>query len=86
MRKFIEMEMEKRRRGSKRASDADAAEGANNYLSPEDAALASLPAHLKSSHSKKNEEMLSSQMLSGIPEVKSHKNYKMISAEFSDIR
>ena len=29
----------------------------------------SLPEHLRKSHSKKNEEMLSSQMLSGIPEV-----------------
>ena len=39
------------------------------YVSPEEQALLSLPEHLSKSHSKKNEEMLSSQMLSGIPEV-----------------
>jgi hypothetical protein len=40
-----------------------------NYLSPEDRALLSLPEHLKKAQTKKSEEMLSSQMLSGIPEV-----------------
>ena len=39
------------------------------YVSPEEQALLSLPELLSKSHSKKNEEMLSSQMLSGIPEV-----------------
>jgi len=77
MRKFIEKEMEKRRRGSRPAgsmanTDATEEEGAvgaaKTYMSPEDLALASLPTHLKTSTSK-NEEMLSSQMLSGIPEV-----------------
>ena len=77
MRKFIEKEMEKRRRGSRPAgsvatTDATEEEGAGGaaktYMSPEDLALASLPTHLKTSTSK-NEEMLSSQMLSGIPEV-----------------
>ena len=69
MRRFIEMEMDKRRRGSGRPGPDDPSEAQNTYMSPEDAALSSLPAHLKSSMSKKSEEMLSSQMLSGIPEV-----------------
>jgi len=70
MRRFIEIEMEKRRMKGSRGRDAnETGETESTYLSPEDAALASLPAHLKSSHTKKNEEMLSSQMLSGIPEV-----------------
>lgn len=43
--------------------------GSKGYLTPEEAALAELPDHLKASTGQKNEEMLSSQMLSGIPEV-----------------
>ena len=39
------------------------------YLSPEEQALMSLPEYLKKTQTKKSEEMLSSQMLSGIPEV-----------------
>merc|ERR1711937_68204 len=65
MQKFIEKEMEKRR-GKRQDSDPNEHE---KYLTPEEAALLSLPDHLKKSQSKKNEEMLSSQMLSGIPEV-----------------
>lgn len=64
MRKFIEIEMKKRR-----GNDQDAEEFSDKYMSPEERALMSLPEHLKKSHSKKNEEMLSSQMLSGIPEI-----------------
>lgn len=57
MRKFIEKEMEKRRRGSRPAgsvatTDATEEEGAKTYMSPEDLALASLPTHLKTSTSK----------------------------------
>ena len=64
MRKFIEIEMKKRRGNDQEHDDLS-----NKYMSPEEKALMSLPEHLKKSHSKKNEEMLSSQMLSGIPEV-----------------
>lgn len=39
------------------------------YLTPEDAAILSLPKHLRENYSKKSEEMLSNQMLNGIPEV-----------------
>ncbi|KOB71429.1 Uncharacterized protein OBRU01_10533 [Operophtera brumata] len=39
------------------------------YLSPEEAALLSLPDHLRVSSTHRSEEMLSNQMLSGIPEV-----------------
>ena len=64
MRKFIEIEMKKRR-----GNNQDQEETGDKFLTPEDKALMSLPEHLKKSHSKKNEEMLSSTMLSGIPEV-----------------
>lgn len=49
--------------------DAGEAESSHKYLSPEDAALLSLPAHLSQTSSQRSEEMLSNQMLSGIPEV-----------------
>lgn len=39
------------------------------YLSPEEAALLSLPEHLRISSTHRSEEMLSNQMLNGIPEV-----------------
>ena len=65
MRKFIETEVEKRRG---KPDDHGSNEGPA-YLSPEELALMSLPEHLKKSQTKKSEEMLSSQMLSGIPEV-----------------
>ena len=68
MRRFIEQEMEKRRRGAGK-DDPNATDAAPKYMTPEEAALASLPAHLKRSAGQKSEEMLSSQMLSGIPEV-----------------
>lgn len=64
MRKFIESELEKRRGKSDDRGANDSV-----YVSPEDRALMSLPEHLKKDQTKKSEEMLSSQMLSGIPEV-----------------
>lgn len=39
------------------------------YRSPEEAALQAVPDHLRVSSTRKSEEMLSNQMLSGIPEV-----------------
>ena len=65
MRKFIESEMEKRRGKSVNQDEVEE----NSYKSPEDKALLSLPEHLSKSTFTKNEEMLSSAMLSGIPEV-----------------
>lgn len=41
----------------------------STYLSPEEAALRAVPTHLRESSATKSEEMLSNQMLSGIPEV-----------------
>lgn len=38
-------------------------------MSPEEAALLSLPEHLRVSSTHRSEEMLSNQMLNGIPEV-----------------
>lgn len=64
MQKFIEAEMERRR------GKTDDSEGQGlNFLTPEDRALLSLPENLRKSTFSKSEDMLSSQMLSGIPEV-----------------
>lgn len=41
----------------------------SNYCPPELAALQAVPLHLRSSTTHRSEEMLSNQMLSGIPEV-----------------
>lgn len=47
----------------------DDGEHSRKYLSPEEAAILSLPKHLRLSSTQKSEEMLSNQMLNGIPEV-----------------
>ncbi|KAL1517397.1 hypothetical protein ABEB36_001165 [Hypothenemus hampei] len=68
MMKFIEEELSKR----KGKSDKDTEEQTprkSAYLSPEEAALQAVPEHLRESSAKRSEEMLSNQMLSGIPEV-----------------
>lgn len=69
--RYIEEELNKRK-NSKLQNDG----GADNdqdydekYLSPEEAALLSLPEHLRVSSAHRSEEMLSNQMLNGIPEV-----------------
>jgi len=67
MRKFIETEMDNMK-GSKPDKE-DSAYEKPEYLSPEDAALLALPEHLRKSTFKKDQQMLSAQMLSGIPEV-----------------
>jgi len=67
MRKFIETEMDQLK-GS-RAEKDEPADPTPQYLSPEDAALLALPEHLRKSTFKKDQQMLSAQMLSGIPEV-----------------
>jgi len=63
LRKFIDTEMEKIK-GQNNVEYTEA-----EYVSPEDAALLSLPEHLRKSTFKKDQQMLSAQMLSGIPEV-----------------
>ncbi|KPJ18854.1 Uncharacterized protein C9orf78 [Papilio machaon] len=69
MMKYIEEQLAKRKEGKV----DDKKESENNdtlkYLSPEEAALLSLPEHLRVSSMPRSEEMLSNQMLSGIPEV-----------------
>lgn len=66
MRKYIETEMEKRKGGG---DDEDDKDTTPQYLTPEDAALMALPEHLRKSTFKKDQQMLSAQMLTGIPEV-----------------
>ncbi|XP_011872183.1 PREDICTED: uncharacterized protein C9orf78 homolog isoform X2 [Vollenhovia emeryi] len=67
--KYIEEELSKR----KSKNSDDAANSANSdkgsYCSPEEAALRAVPEHLRQSSANRSEEMLSNQMLSGIPEV-----------------
>ncbi|CAG9782595.1 unnamed protein product [Diatraea saccharalis] len=69
MMKYIEEQLAKRKEGH----NDDKLDGDHNdslkYLSPEEAALLSLPEHLRVSSAHRSEEMLSNQMLSGIPEV-----------------
>ncbi|XP_043475741.1 telomere length and silencing protein 1 homolog [Leptopilina heterotoma] len=66
--KYIEEHLSKRKRINKEESETNTVnEGA--YCSPEDAALQAVPDHLRQSSTYRSEEMLSNQMLSGIPEV-----------------
>lgn len=71
MMKYIEEQLAKRK-GNK-AEDKQLIKEEDikkdKYLSPEEAALQAVPDHLRESSTRKNEEMLSNQMLSGIPEV-----------------
>jgi len=68
MMKYIEQELQKRKGGGTEAAAEDDGD-VNKYLTPEDAALYALPDHLRQSSSHRSEEMLSNQMLNGIPEV-----------------
>ncbi|CRK86162.1 CLUMA_CG000049, isoform A [Clunio marinus] len=65
MMKYIDEQMKKR---NGITIDKDG-ETISKYLTPEEAALLALPAHLRECSTKKSEEMLSNQMLNGIPEV-----------------
>jgi ribosomal protein L9 len=65
MMKYIEEQLKKKKGIEVENKDGDA----NKYLTPEEAAILALPAHLRESSTKKSEEMLSNQMLNGIPEV-----------------
>uniref|UniRef100_A0A6P7H681 Telomere length and silencing protein 1 homolog n=1 Tax=Diabrotica virgifera virgifera TaxID=50390 RepID=A0A6P7H681_DIAVI len=66
MMKFIEVELSKRKGKEKQSEGQD---GNSKYHTPEEIALQSVPEHLRVSSKKQSEEMLSNQMLSGIPEV-----------------
>lgn len=72
MLRYIEEQL-KQRKNSKLLSgsggDNDDTYNDEKYLSPEEAALLSLPEHLRISSTVRSEEMLSNQMLNGIPEV-----------------
>jgi hypothetical protein len=65
--KYIEIQLNERKKATS-GGDEGVVEDPK-FLSPEDAALMSLPEHLRKSGSNRSEEMLSNQMLSGIPEV-----------------
>lgn len=65
MMKYIDEQLSKRKGVETSRDDNDA----NKYLSPEEAAILSLPVHLRETSTKKSEEMLSNQMLNGIPEI-----------------
>ncbi|EEB11735.1 protein C9orf78, putative [Pediculus humanus corporis] len=73
MMKFIEDQLSKKKglmkeKKSGKSDDQDES-SKSKYCSPEEAALQAIPDHLRSSSMQRSEEMLSHQMLSGIPEV-----------------
>ncbi|XP_057334977.1 splicing factor C9orf78 [Microplitis mediator] len=67
--KYIEEQLTKRKNNLSNNPDNQLDSDKNNYCSPEEAALQAVPEHLRQSSTQKSEEMLSNQMLSGIPEV-----------------
>ncbi|CAH2055812.1 unnamed protein product, partial [Iphiclides podalirius] len=69
MMKYIEEQLAKRKEGKNDDKKDSEINDTLKYLSPEEAALLSLPEHLRVSSMHRSEEMLSNQMLSGIPEV-----------------
>jgi len=69
MLKYIEEELSKRKNKNSEAGDSSGAGDGLSYCSPEEAALQAVPEHLRQSSTHRSEEMLSNQMLSGIPEV-----------------
>ncbi|KAK9885771.1 hypothetical protein WA026_013641 [Henosepilachna vigintioctopunctata] len=68
MMKFIEEELSKKK-GKTKGNDQEVGPCSSKYTTPEEAALQAVPTHLRESTAKRSEEMLSNQMLSGIPEV-----------------
>lgn len=66
--KYIEEELLKRK-NKKNHNEKLKKNEEGTYCSPEDAALQAVPEHLRQSSAHRSEEMLSNQMLSGIPEV-----------------
>jgi hypothetical protein len=65
--RYIEEELSKRK--GKKDETLDKPSDESKYCSPEEAALQAVPTHLRASSTQRSEEMLSNQMLSGIPEV-----------------
>lgn len=55
--------------GNEKEEKEQESETSRKYRSPEEAALQAVPNHLRTSSTQRSEEMLSNQMLSGIPEV-----------------
>nr|CAG4638783.1 EOG090X0F7F [Cyclestheria hislopi] len=64
MMKYIEEQLAKRKGQNKEEEMKE-----QKYLTPEEVAFLAVPEHLRKSSTNKSEEMLSNQMLSGIPEV-----------------
>ncbi|XP_023017863.2 splicing factor C9orf78 [Leptinotarsa decemlineata] len=69
MMRFIEEELSKRKGKEKLNKNGEVVDKEPKYITPEESALQSVPTHLRESSAKTSEEMLSNQMLSGIPEV-----------------
>ncbi|XP_066156758.1 splicing factor C9orf78 homolog [Euwallacea fornicatus] len=69
MMKFIEEQLSKRKGKAEKEQQLQEKSKKSTYLSPEEAALRAVPEYLRESSAKRSEEMLSNQMLSGIPEV-----------------
>lgn len=67
--KYIEEQLSKRKCKTKEENEDGLQEDSSKYLSPEEAALQAVPEHLRASSTRRSEEMLSNQILSGIPEV-----------------
>nr|CAG4652227.1 EOG090X0F7F [Triops cancriformis] len=68
MMKYIDQELAKKK-GQNKDKEKEEEENGKKYLSPEEAALQAVPEFLRKSYKKQSEEMLSNQMLSGIPEI-----------------
>ena len=67
--KYIEEELSKRKSKTEGTTENGQNNDKGSYCSPEEAALQAVPEHLRQSSAHRSEEMLSNQMLSGIPEV-----------------
>lgn len=67
--KYIEEELLKRKSRNEGKNESELNSDKISYCSPEEAALQAVPEHLRQSSAHRSEEMLSNQMLSGIPEV-----------------
>lgn len=84
MMKYIEQELQKRKGLNEANSESEAGQDPQKYLTPEEAALSALPDHLRQSSSHRSEEMLSNQMLNGIPEVDLGINAKIKNIEATE--
>lgn len=69
MQKYIEEELQRRKGVKKSDDESETGTSSKKYLTPEEVALLALPEHLRKNSGQRSEEMLSNQMLNGIPEV-----------------